>query len=327
MATVFHGTSAWHQNPDLFFSGGFRYLSGALFVSGVDGRAGRVARHGDHAGGPGDCREGTCRKGPKTMKPVCLVIGAGAGIGGTVGARFAAEGYHAVLCRRQNREGLETLVARITGNGGTASGFLLNAVEPDAIEERIAATERDIGPIEVVIFNLGAQIGNRELTETTEKQFERCWRMATFGLFRTARAVLPAMAERASGTMIVTSATAAMRGNPGQHAHAAAMAGRRMLCQTLGAEYASRGVHVCHVLIDGPVDAPDTVGLLLGKERFQALREARGLGKDGLLLPEQIAETYLHLHRQHRSAWSNEIDLRPWTDLPWWNSRNESRGF
>lgn len=118
------------------------------------------------------------------MKPLCLVIGAGAGIGGTVGKRFARAGYHAVLCRRSNAEGLEALVG-------------------------------DIGPIEVVVFNLGAQVGNRSLAETSLKTFELGWRMATLGLFRTASAVCPLMVERGKGTLLVTSATAAMRGNAG----------------------------------------------------------------------------------------------------------------
>ena len=92
------------------------------------------------------------------MKPVCLVIGAGAGIGGTVGTRFAAEGYHTVLCRRTDQEGLDRLVQGIEAAGGSASGFLLNAVDQDSIEERIHAIEKDIGGIDVVVFNLGAQI-------------------------------------------------------------------------------------------------------------------------------------------------------------------------
>ena len=95
------------------------------------------------------------------MKPVCLVIGAGAGIGGTVGKRFAKEGYHAVLCRRTDQDGLKALFESIESDGGSASGFLLNAVDADGIEERVAAVEADIGPIEVVVFNLGAQIGDR----------------------------------------------------------------------------------------------------------------------------------------------------------------------
>ena len=253
------------------------------------------------------------------MKPVCLVIGAGAGIGGNVGARFARGGYHAVLCRRSDEAGLRKLVEGIEGEGGSASGFLLNAVEPDAIEDRIRAVEADIGPIEVVVFNLGAQIGDRALADTTYKQFELGWRMATFALFRTASVVCPLMVERGKGTILVTSATAAVRGNAGQHSHAAAMGGRRMLCQTLNAEFAPKGIHVAHILIDGAVDAPDTLGKMLGPEQFQKLREARGLDNDGLLVPSEMAETYFHVAQQHRSAWTHEVDLRAFSDRPWWN--------
>jgi NAD(P)-dependent dehydrogenase (short-subunit alcohol dehydrogenase family) len=253
------------------------------------------------------------------MKPVCLVIGAGAGIGGNVGKRFAREGYHAVLCRRSDEEGLRALVKSIEGEGGSASGFLLDAAAADSIEERVAAVEAEIGPIEVVVFNLGAQIGNRALTETSYKAFELGWRLATFALFRTASAVCPLMEKRGKGTILVTSATAAVRGNAGQHSHAAAMGGRRMLCQTLNAEFAPKGIHVAHILIDGAVDAPDTLGKMLGPERFQQLREARGQEHDGLLLPEKIADTYFHLAQQHRSTWTHEIDLRSFSDRPWWN--------
>jgi NAD(P)-dependent dehydrogenase (short-subunit alcohol dehydrogenase family) len=205
------------------------------------------------------------------MKPVCLVIGAGAGIGGNVGKRFAQEGYHAVLCRRTDEEGLRKLV------------------------------------------------GDRSLKDTSYKAFELGWRLATFALFRVASAVCPLMEERGRGTILVTSATAAVRGNGGQHSHAAAMGGRRMLCQTLNAEFSPKGIHVAHILIDGAVDAPDTLGKMLGSERFQQLREARGLDHDGLLLPSKIADTYLHLAQQHRSTWTHEIDLRSFSDRPWWN--------
>ena len=133
------------------------------------------------------------------MQPVCLVIGAGAGIGSHVGSRFAREGYHAVLCRRTDQEGLDRSVASIRGEGGAASGFLLNAVAPDTIEERIAAVEADIGPIEVVVYNLGAQIGDRPLADTSHKVFELGWRLATFGLFRTAASVCPLMEKRGRG--------------------------------------------------------------------------------------------------------------------------------
>ena len=190
---------------------------------------------------------------------------------------------------------------------------------PDAIEERIAAVEADIGPVEVVVYNLGAQIGDRSLADTSYKAFELGWRLATFGLFRTASSVCPLMAERGRGTILVTSATAAMRGNKGQHSHASAMAGRRMLCQSLNAEFGPKGIHVAHVIVDGMVDAPDTLGRMLGADGFRKLREERGLEKDGLLLPAAIADTYFHLSQQHRSAWTQELDLRPFSDKPWWN--------
>jgi len=254
------------------------------------------------------------------MKPVCLVIGAGAGIGGNVGKRFAKDGYHAVLCRRTDQDGLTTLVDSIESDGGTASGFLLNAVEPNSIEDRITAIEAEIGPIEVVVFNLGSQVGNRTLAETSYKTFEMGWRLATFGLFRVASTVCPLMEERGGGTILVTSATAAVRGNRGQHSHAASMAGRRMLCQSLNAELGPKGIHIAHILIDGSVDAPDTLGKMLGPEKYRQLRESKGMAHDGLMLPARIADTYFHIAQQHRSTWTNEIDMRSFSDMPWWNT-------
>ena len=194
------------------------------------------------------------------MKPVCLVIGAGAGIGGTVGRRFAQAGYHAVLCRRSDAQGLERLVNDIRAQEGAASGYLMNAIEAGAIEDRVAAVEADIGPIEVAVYNLGAQIGDRPLAETSYKAFETGWRLATFGLFRLASVLCPLMVERGHGTLLVTSATAA----------------------------------------------------------FEALRETRG-AHDGLLRPDRIADTDLHLARQHRSTWTHELDLRSFSDRAWWN--------
>ncbi len=253
------------------------------------------------------------------MKPVCLVIGAGAGIGGNVAKRFAVDGYHACLCRRSDEEGLNKMVADIEADGGSASGYLLNTIEENTIEEMVAKIEADVGPIEVAVYNLGAQIGDRPLGGTTLKAFEMGWRLGTFGLFRLAQVVCPLMEERGHGTILVTSATAAVRGNKGQHSHAAAMGGRRMLCQTLNAEFAPKGIHVAHILIDGAVDAPDTLGKMLGPERFQELREARGMEHDGLMLPERIADTYFHVAHQHRSVWTHEMDLRAFSDRAWWN--------
>lgn len=253
------------------------------------------------------------------MKPVCLVVGAGAGIGGNVGKKFAREGYHAVLCRRSNKEGLDKITQSIEADGGSATGYMLNAIEDNSIEELIASVEANIGPIEVVVFNLGAQIGDRSLSNTTQKAFEMGWRLATLGLFRVASAVCPLMEKRGKGTILVTSATAGVRGNAGQHSHAAAMGGRRMLCQTLNAEFGPKGIHVANIIVDGAVDAPDTLGKMLGAESFQKLREDRGLENDGLIVPEKLAETYFHIAQQHRSTWTHELDIRSFTDLAWWN--------
>ncbi|MGB0921710.1 MAG: SDR family NAD(P)-dependent oxidoreductase [Alphaproteobacteria bacterium] len=254
------------------------------------------------------------------QKPVCLVVGAGAGIGGHVGKRFADGGYHVVLCRRSDEDGLNKLVSDIEQAGGTATGRLVNAVEDHVLEDLVAEVERDIGSIEVVVFNLGAQIGDRSLADTSYKAFEQGWRMATFGLFRIAHAVTPKMEARGRGTILVTSATAAVRGNAGQHSHAAAVGGRRMLCQSLNAEFGPKNIHVAHIVVDGPVEAPDTLGRLLGPELFEKLLDEKSRGKDELLLPAHMAETYFHLAHQHRSAWTHEIDLRPFTDQPWWNN-------
>jgi len=127
------------------------------------------------------------------------------------------------------------------------------------------------------------------------------------------------MAARGTGNLLVTGATASVRGNSGQHSHAATMASRRMLCQSLNAEFGKQGVHICHIIIDGLVDAPDTLGKMLGPEQFELLRQNKGYEKNGLLLPSHIAETYYHLAHQHPSTWTFETDLRPHSAIPWWN--------
>lgn len=251
------------------------------------------------------------------MDKICLVIGAGAGIGGTVAKRFAKEGYYSYLARRTDEDGLNNLIKEITDSGGKASGSLLNVIDENSIEDLILKIETEIGPIDTVIYNIGAQIGDRALAETSYKAFEMGWRMATFGLFRLAQAVTPKMKERQGGNIIVTSATSAVRGNKGQHSHAAAMGGRRMLCQSLNAEFSKDGIHVAHVIIDGAVDAPDTLGKMLGPDLFEKFKEQKGA--DGMILPESVADTYLFLAQQKKSTWTHEIDIRAFSDQAWWN--------
>ena len=251
------------------------------------------------------------------MEKVCLVIGAGAGIGGTVAKKFATNGYHAFLARRTDEDGLNKLISDIEKSGGKASGSLLNVIEENSIEDLVNKIESEIGPIDTVIYNIGAQIGDRALAETSYKAFEMGWRMATFGLFRLAQVITPKMKERQTGNIIVTSATSAVRGNGGQHSHAAAMGGRRMLCQSLNAEFSKDGIHVAHVIIDGAVDAPDTLGKMLGPELFEQFKEKKG--ENGMLIPEEVAETYLFIAKQKKSTWTHEIDIRAFSDQAWWN--------
>ena len=254
------------------------------------------------------------------MKKVCLVIGSGAGVGGNVAKKFAEEGFHVYLCRRTDQEGLDNLISEIKDLGGEASGSLLNVIDENSIDDIVIHVEKNVGPIEVAVYNIGAQIGNRDLKDTSYKAFEMGWKMATFGLFRLAQVLTPLMEDRQSGTILVTSATSAVRGNKGQISHASAMGGRRMICQSLNAEFAPKNIHIAHIIIDGAVDAPDTLGKMLGAEAFQKLRESKGMEHDGLLVPEKIAETYLHIALQHRSAWTHEIDLRAYSDQAWWNT-------
>jgi NAD(P)-dependent dehydrogenase (short-subunit alcohol dehydrogenase family) len=252
-------------------------------------------------------------------KKVCLIIGAGAGIGGAITKKFASEGYHVCFARRSDQNALVNMEKDLKSRGYSASGYILDVTKKDTIEELVENIEQKIGSIHTAVYNVGAQIGNRSLADTKLKTFELGWKLGTFGLYRLAKNLLPIMAARGTGNLLVTGATASVRGNSGQHSHAATMASRRMLCQSLNAEFGKQGVHICHIIIDGLVDAPDTLGKMLGPEQFELLRQNKGYEKNGLLLPSHIAETYYYLAHQHPSTWTFETDLRPHSAIPWWN--------
>merc|ERR1712048_567102 len=176
-------------------------------------------------------------------------------------------------------------------------------------EEIISRVEAEIGDIHVAVYNLGAQIGNRPLESLSLKTFELGWRMGCEGLFRLAKVLIPCMVARGSGTILCTSATSSMRGNSGQHSHAASIGGRRLLIQSLNHEFGPKGIHLCHIVVDAAVNAPDTLGKLIGPDAFKQLQDQG----DRVLQPDALAETYYHLANQHRSAWTLELDARPYT--------------
>lgn len=240
-----------------------------------------------------------------TMKKnVALIIGAGADTGGAIARAFAADGYHACVTRRpRNLDQLEILVDTIRSGGDAASAFGVDARDEDAMESLVAQIEAEIGPIEVCVFNIGANV-RFGIGETTPRVFRKVWEMACFGGFLTAHYVLPRMAARGHGTMIFTGATASIRGGSGFSAFASAKAGLRNLAQSAAREFGPQGVHVAHTIIDGMIDSTFIRDNVAGVDRLRA--------EDRILNPDHIAQNYLHLHHQPRDAWTFELDLRPY---------------
>jgi NAD(P)-dependent dehydrogenase (short-subunit alcohol dehydrogenase family) len=168
----------------------------------------------------------------------------------------------------------EAFVQSIHDDGGTAQAFFASGTDPDQVAELIKKIETEVGPIHVAIYNIGAQVGNRTLEKTSYRIFNLALSMGAVGAFALTKEVSPYMIERGHGTIIFTSATAAYRGNAGQHAHTAAMGARRNLVQSFNAELAPKGIHCCHVNMDGPVDAPETIGKMM-PEMFEKMLETK----------------------------------------------------
>lgn len=233
-----------------------------------------------------------------------LVIGAGDATGGAIAKRFAREGYIAVGTRR-TAKALEPLVKEIEAEGGRAVGIGSDARDEDQVIALFDQVETDIAPIEAFVFNIGANV-YFPITETTARVYRKVWEMASFGGFLTGREAARRMLPRQRGTIIFTGATASMRGGAGFSAFAGAKFALRALSQSMARELGPKGIHVAHTLIDGAID---TAWI---KENFPdryALKE-----QDGILDPDAIAEAYWQLHVQPRSAWTHELDLRPWME-------------
>ncbi|MET3515245.1 NAD(P)-dependent dehydrogenase (short-subunit alcohol dehydrogenase family) [Pseudacidovorax sp. 1753] len=243
-------------------------------------------------------------------QPAALIVGAGDATGGAIARAFAREGYAACVTRR-SADKLSPLVAQIQADGGTAHAFGSDARKEEEVVALVEQIESTIGPIEVMVFNIGANVPESILTETARKYF-KVWEMACFSGFLNAREVakrmvarpLPAGGQR--GTILFTGATASLRGGAKFAAFSGAKMALRALAQSMARELGPQGVHVAHTIIDGAIDTEFI------RSNFPE-RYARK-ADDGILNPDHIAQAYVMLHRQPRDAWTHELDLRPWIE-------------
>jgi NAD(P)-dependent dehydrogenase (short-subunit alcohol dehydrogenase family) len=242
----------------------------------------------------------------KATKGVCLVIGAGDGLGGAIAKAFAREGHSVCITRRaRNLDQLEVLAGEIRAAGGVAHAFGVDARTESDMISLFDDIEARIGPLEVVVFNIGANV-RFGLIETTARVFTKVWEMACFAGFLAGREAARVMLPRGRGSILFTGATASLRGREGFAAFASAKAGLRAIAQSAARELAPRGIHVAHVVVDGAID-----GVFTRSNRPDA---ESLLSEDRILKPDEIAANFVWLHGQQRSAWTHELDLRPWAE-------------
>jgi len=235
---------------------------------------------------------------------VALVIGAGDATGGAIARRFAREGFTACVTRR-NADKLAPLVAQIESEGGKARAFGSDARKEEQMSALIEEIERDIGPVEVAVFNIGGNV-RFPIRETTARVYFKVWEMCAFAGFLMGREAAKAMLPRGRGTILFTGATASVRGGSGFSAFSGGKHALRALAQSMARELGPQGIHVAHVIIDGAIDTQFI------QEMFPERYKLKDQG--GILNPDAIAEAYWQLHLQQRSAWTHEMDLRPWLE-------------
>lgn len=242
------------------------------------------------------------------LQPVALIVGAGDSTGGAIARRFAKEGY-VVCATRRSLDKLRPLLDEIETCGGKVHGFASDARKEDEVAALIEQIETTIGPIEVMVFNIGANAPSSILDETPRKYF-KIWEMGCFAGFLNASEVARRMVTREGAgrkqSIIFTGATASLRGSAGFAAFAGAKHALRALAQSMARELGVRGIHVAHVVVDGAIDTEFIRGNF--PERY-ALKD-----RDGILNPDHIADNYWMLHQQPRDAWTHELDLRPWME-------------
>lgn len=241
-------------------------------------------------------------------KKIALVIGAGDSLGGAIARRFAQDGFEVCLGRR-NGDKLAPLVEQITAEGGVAHPCAIDARKEEQVIELFDEIERNIGPLEVVVFNPGANI-RFSILEMTSRKYYKVWEMACFAGFLTGREAARRMVPRGRGTILFSGATASVRGGSGFSAFAGAKMALRGLAQSMARELGPQGIHVAHVIIDGAIDTPWI------REMFPDMVASKP--EDGLLAPDDIAETYFQIYKQPRTAWTFETDLRPYCEEWTW---------
>jgi len=234
-----------------------------------------------------------------------LLVGAGDAIGAAVARRFAAGGYTVCIARRDAAKS-SALVEELTGAGSQVHAFSVDARRETEVQELCERVEREIGPIEVCLFNAGSNV-KKELHETSEKLFFKAWELACFAGFLVGREATRHMLRRGRGTMLFTGATASVRGSSGFAAFASAKFGLRAVAQAMARELGPKNIHVAHLLIDAGVDSPAI------HQRMKAATgvEASEIPPDTLIRTSSIAEAYWFVHQQSRDGWSHELDLRP----------------
>lgn len=237
-------------------------------------------------------------------RPVCAIVGAGAGLGRALAAKFAKEGFDLALISRSESGSRDAMdAARAAAPEAEVRHFAADANQPPSVEAACDAFAKEMGEAEVLIYNVRGSYRPKPPLDMSYAELEETFATEVSGAFAAARSVMPKMMERGRGTVLFSSATAAFRGSAGNPLYAIGKFGLRALAQSLAKAYSKRGVHVAHVRLDCTMDVP-LVRAFLG-DAFDEEKVAK---------PDDIAESYWFVHRQPRSAWSNEVELRPYTE-------------
>ena len=236
---------------------------------------------------------------------VAILVGAGDAIGAAVARRFAKGGYAVCICRREAAKS-QGLVAELRADGHEIHAFSVDARQEAEVQELFSRVEKEIGPIEVCLFNAGSNV-NKLLLDTTEKLFFKAWELACYAGFLVGREAARVMVPRGRGTILFTGATASLRGGKGFAAFAAAKFGLRAVAQAMARELGPKNIHVVHLIIDAAVDSDAIHARLKAATGI----EAKDIAPDSLTKTSSIAEAYWFAHQQAKDGWTHELDLRP----------------